>query len=135
MSKLLVIVGSTRPTRASDHVTPWLVAKASAHDAFETEVAGDVARRHAVALLDLIKHAGLGQRKCAVEPTRPQHAEVLSIKAIEATHRGNASRILDAGDRHADSIGQLLAKVKYLVRIRRHARDGTYKVTLLFWLN
>ena len=45
------------------------------------------------------------------------------------------SRILDAGDRHADSIGQLLAKVKYLVRIRRHARDGTYKVTLLFWLN
>jgi len=38
MSKLLVIVGSTRPTRAADRVTPWLVAKASAHDAFETEV-------------------------------------------------------------------------------------------------
>lgn len=38
MSKLLVVVGSTRPTRASDRVTPWLVAKVSAHEAFDTEV-------------------------------------------------------------------------------------------------
>jgi NAD(P)H-dependent FMN reductase len=39
MSKLLIIVGSTRPGRASDLVTPWLTAKATAHEAFETEIA------------------------------------------------------------------------------------------------
>jgi NAD(P)H-dependent FMN reductase len=38
MSKLLVIVGSTRPTRAADLVVPWLAAKAAEHEAFETEV-------------------------------------------------------------------------------------------------
>src|SRR5580693_10653798 len=38
MSKLLVIVGSTRPTRAADVVLPWLTEKAAAHEAFETEI-------------------------------------------------------------------------------------------------
>ena len=38
MSKLLVIVGSTRPTRAADLVVPWLAGKAAEHEAFETEV-------------------------------------------------------------------------------------------------
>ena len=38
MSKLLVIVGSTRPTRAADLVVPWLAGKAAEHPAFETEV-------------------------------------------------------------------------------------------------
>jgi len=38
MSKLLVIVGSTRPTRAADLVLPWLTEKTAAHEAFETEV-------------------------------------------------------------------------------------------------
>jgi len=38
MSKLLVIVGSTRPTRAADLVVPWLAGKAAGHEAFETEV-------------------------------------------------------------------------------------------------
>jgi NAD(P)H-dependent FMN reductase len=39
MSKLLIIVGSTRPGRAADTVVPWLVASARAHPAFEVEVA------------------------------------------------------------------------------------------------
>jgi NAD(P)H-dependent FMN reductase len=39
MSKLLVIVGSTRPTRAADHVLPWLRARATAHGAFDVELA------------------------------------------------------------------------------------------------
>jgi NAD(P)H-dependent FMN reductase len=38
MSKLLVIVGSTRPTRAADRIVPWVMARASAHDAFDTEL-------------------------------------------------------------------------------------------------
>ena len=38
MSKLLVIVGSTRPTRAADTVLPWLTEKAAEHEAFETEI-------------------------------------------------------------------------------------------------
>jgi len=38
MSKLLVIVGSTRPTRAADVVLPWLTEKTAAHEAFETEI-------------------------------------------------------------------------------------------------
>jgi NAD(P)H-dependent FMN reductase len=38
MSKLQVIVGSTRPGRAADHVTPWVVARAEAHEAFEVEL-------------------------------------------------------------------------------------------------
>jgi NAD(P)H-dependent FMN reductase len=41
MSKLHVIVGSTRPTRAADRVVPWVVERATSHGAFE------------VALLDL----------------------------------------------------------------------------------
>ncbi len=38
MSKLLVIVGSTRPTRAADRVLPWLTEKTAAHAAFDTEI-------------------------------------------------------------------------------------------------
>jgi NAD(P)H-dependent FMN reductase len=36
--KLQVILGSTRPTRAIDHVTPWVVGRAQAHEGFEVEV-------------------------------------------------------------------------------------------------
>ena len=39
MSKLLVIVGSTRPGRAADRVLPWLTEKAAGHPAFDTEIA------------------------------------------------------------------------------------------------
>jgi NAD(P)H-dependent FMN reductase len=39
MSKLLVIVGSTRPGRAADLVVPWLTSRARAHQGFEVEVA------------------------------------------------------------------------------------------------
>jgi NAD(P)H-dependent FMN reductase len=39
MSKLLIIVGSTRPGRAADVVVPWVVKSAQARDGFEVEVA------------------------------------------------------------------------------------------------
>src|SRR5580658_1428891 len=39
MSKLLVIVGSTRPGRAADLVVPWVTSQAILHHGFETEVA------------------------------------------------------------------------------------------------
>ncbi len=39
MSRLLVIVGSTRPGRAADAVAPWVTSRATAHDAFDVEVA------------------------------------------------------------------------------------------------
>src|SRR6202167_3697823 len=38
MSKLKLIVGSTRPTRSADLVAPWVVARASAHEGFDLEV-------------------------------------------------------------------------------------------------
>jgi NAD(P)H-dependent FMN reductase len=38
LSKLHVIVGSTRPGRAADRVTPWVVDRAGRHGAFELEV-------------------------------------------------------------------------------------------------
>src|SRR3984957_16580380 len=38
MSKLLVIIGSTRPTRSADLVTPWLTRKVSEHEAFDAEI-------------------------------------------------------------------------------------------------
>ena len=38
MSKLQVIVGSTRPTRSADLVVPWVVSRASAHGGFDVEV-------------------------------------------------------------------------------------------------
>lgn len=38
MPKLLVIVGSTRPTRAADLVLPWLTEKVSEHEAFDAEI-------------------------------------------------------------------------------------------------
>lgn len=38
MSKLLVIVGSTRPTRAADLVLPWLTGKVTDHGAFDAEI-------------------------------------------------------------------------------------------------
>jgi NAD(P)H-dependent FMN reductase len=38
VSKLQVIIGSTRPTRAADIVMPWVVARARAHGEFEVEV-------------------------------------------------------------------------------------------------
>ena len=39
MSKVLVIVGSTRPGRAADLVLPWVTSRARSHDGFDTEVA------------------------------------------------------------------------------------------------
>jgi NAD(P)H-dependent FMN reductase len=39
MSKLLIIIGSTRPTRAADLVLPWLTAAAKEHGDFDVEVA------------------------------------------------------------------------------------------------
>jgi NAD(P)H-dependent FMN reductase len=39
MSKLLVIVGSTRPARAADLVLPWVTSRARAHQGFEIEIA------------------------------------------------------------------------------------------------
>jgi NAD(P)H-dependent FMN reductase len=38
VSKLQIIVASTRPTRAADLVAPWVVARARAHPAFDVEV-------------------------------------------------------------------------------------------------
>ena len=39
MSKLLVVIGSTRPGRAADNVIPWLTEKVTAHQAFDAEIA------------------------------------------------------------------------------------------------
>ena len=39
MTKLLIIVGSTRPGRTADAVVPWVVRSARAHGAFDVEVA------------------------------------------------------------------------------------------------
>ena len=38
LTKLQVIVGSTRPARAADRVTPWVVDRAGHHGAFDMEV-------------------------------------------------------------------------------------------------
>jgi NAD(P)H-dependent FMN reductase len=38
VSKLQIIVGSTRPTRAADVVLPWVTVRATAHPAFDVEV-------------------------------------------------------------------------------------------------
>jgi NAD(P)H-dependent FMN reductase len=38
MSKLQIIVGSTRPTRTADSVLPWVERRAGAHEAFDVEV-------------------------------------------------------------------------------------------------
>jgi NAD(P)H-dependent FMN reductase len=38
MSRLQIIIGSTRPTRAADKVAPWVIERASDHPAFEVEV-------------------------------------------------------------------------------------------------
>jgi NAD(P)H-dependent FMN reductase len=38
MSKLQIIVGSTRHTRSADRVLPWVTSTAAAHDGFEVEV-------------------------------------------------------------------------------------------------
>jgi NAD(P)H-dependent FMN reductase len=39
MSKVLVIVGSTRPGRAADLVVPWVMSRAGAQDGFDVELA------------------------------------------------------------------------------------------------
>jgi NAD(P)H-dependent FMN reductase len=38
MSKLQIIIGSTRPTRAADRVAPWVINRATSHPAFDVEV-------------------------------------------------------------------------------------------------
>jgi NAD(P)H-dependent FMN reductase len=38
VSRLKIIIGSTRPTRAADRVAPWVVSRATSHGAFEVEV-------------------------------------------------------------------------------------------------
>jgi len=39
MSKILVIVGSVRPTRAADLVVPWVLARARQHEGFDVDLA------------------------------------------------------------------------------------------------
>jgi NAD(P)H-dependent FMN reductase len=38
LPRLQIIIGSTRPTRAADRVTPWVIDRASAHGGFDVEV-------------------------------------------------------------------------------------------------
>jgi NAD(P)H-dependent FMN reductase len=38
MSKLQIIIGSTRPSRAADQVAPWVIDRARAHGGFDVEV-------------------------------------------------------------------------------------------------
>jgi NAD(P)H-dependent FMN reductase len=38
MSKLQIIIGSTRPNRAADKVAPWVIDRAMSHPAFDVEV-------------------------------------------------------------------------------------------------
>jgi NAD(P)H-dependent FMN reductase len=38
MSKLQIIIGSTRPGRAADKVAPWVIDRAESHPAFDVEV-------------------------------------------------------------------------------------------------
>ena len=38
MSKLQIIIGSTRPTRAADKVAPWVIDRGVSHPAFDVEV-------------------------------------------------------------------------------------------------
>ena len=38
MSKLQIIIGSTRPNRAADKVAPWVIDRAKSHKAFDVEV-------------------------------------------------------------------------------------------------
>jgi NAD(P)H-dependent FMN reductase len=38
VSKLQIIIGSTRPTRAADRVAPWVIERAKTHGAFDVEV-------------------------------------------------------------------------------------------------
>ena len=38
MSKLQIIIGSTRPTRAADRVAPWVIDRARVHGGFDVEV-------------------------------------------------------------------------------------------------
>jgi NAD(P)H-dependent FMN reductase len=38
MSKLQIIIGSTRPNRAADKVAPWVIDRAESHPAFDVEV-------------------------------------------------------------------------------------------------
>ena len=85
----------------------------------EAEIAADVGRGGAVALLDLVEHARFGQRERAVEPAVLQHAEMLGVEAVEAAHRGDALRIVRSRSCHDGRLGQLLDGVKY------HGRMGS----------
>jgi NAD(P)H-dependent FMN reductase len=38
MSKLQIIIGSTRPSRAADLVAPWVIDRAHSHGAFDVEI-------------------------------------------------------------------------------------------------
>src|SRR5579862_8468238 len=38
VSKLQIVIGSTRPTRAADRVAPWVIDSARAHGGFDVEV-------------------------------------------------------------------------------------------------
>jgi NAD(P)H-dependent FMN reductase len=38
MSRVLVIVGSPRPKRASDAVVPWVLSRAGAYDGLDVEL-------------------------------------------------------------------------------------------------
>src|SRR5712671_2805946 len=82
----------------------------------EAEIPHDVARRRALALLDLIQHARFSQGERSIEPTMLQHTELLSVETVEAAHRGDAPRVVRNHSFHTNCIGKLLDGVKYMLR-------------------
>ncbi len=89
----------------------------------EIERAADRACGGRIAAGDLVEHACFAERVGAVEKGFAQHADLARVEAIEAAHRRDAI-LLDAmvgvamlePARHEASLGQLLDKVKYMIR-------------------
>jgi hypothetical protein len=87
----------------------------------EVEVGGERARRHLLAVGELVEHARFREREARVDQALAQQAELAGVEAGEAPHRGDALLQTVRSRQHGhlqigDSVNQLLDGVKYLSR-------------------
>ena len=72
----------------------------------EIEVGGELARRHGLAMRQLVEHARFGQGKARVHQAFLQQAELSRVEAREAPHRGDALFKLGCAHDHLPWLGQ-----------------------------
>ena len=91
----VIVIRLCRPSSGARTFLQQAVLAEAAQDAaeiavVEVEIGRERARRHLLAMRELVEHARLGEREARVHQALLQQAELARVEAGEAPHRGDA---------------------------------------------